>query len=267
MTGVAPVGTPCPDIPLESATPEDVERCKEQPYRMKVGASLFLSIVSRPDIPHAVSKVTRFLEKHGQHHMNAVDRIFKYLAGTIDIGIVYKKTGSVNLFGFADSTWGDCATNARPTTGGVFYLAGAPISWKSKLQLTVALSSVEAEYMALCDAARQAVWFRQLYVDLIGPFVTDTTTLSPTMFGEDNQGAIHLLYNPSASQRTRHINVKYHFTRDLIKQHAIDVKYVPTDKQPADILTKYLNKASFLKARQNLMSQVDPPAWISIHKR
>lgn len=133
------------------------------------------------------------------------------------------------------------------------YLCGAPISWICSLQKSVALSSVEAEYMALSCAARQIIWLRQLLKELF------SEQFGPTFIGEDNQGAIHLVNNPSSSRRTRHINVRYHFTRDAVINGQVDVRYVPTDKQPADILTKYLSTPNFLKARELLFYQQSPP--------
>jgi hypothetical protein len=251
------ISTPCPtELLVREDDDADVEKSRKDPtvkYRELVGALLFLSVVSRPDIAHAVNQAAAFLDRHGTKHWQAVKRIVRYVQGTKNLGLIYRKGGksASSFFGFADSSYSDCIDTAKSTSGVVFYFAGAPVSWRSSKQTAVALSSVEAEYMALAAAARQAIWMRRLLCDLGVLEDGDEATL----IGEDNQGAIHLLHNPSSSRRTRHINVSFHFAREHIQNKQIRVEYVHTKDQPADILTKYLKPQLFLEARKRLLCQ------------
>ncbi|CAF2066949.1 unnamed protein product [Rotaria magnacalcarata] len=157
-------------------------------------------------------------------------------------GITYKKgkEDKVSLVGYADADWGG-AEDRKSTTGYLFLLNGSPISWTSKKQQTVALSSTEAEYIALAHATKEAIWLRKLLKDL------GQEQIGPTTIYEDNQSTIAIANNTINHQRTKHIDVQFHFIRDKIKSNEIAVKHTSTNEQLADAMTKPLGRNLFSK--------------------
>ena len=230
--------------------------------RSVIGALLYLAINTRPDIGFQVIAISRFLEKPQGQHITAAKHILHYLRGTTDFGITYKGSGSgqsklrdlndpkhsLKLIGFADSDWAGDIDTRRSTTGWVYFLAGGPVCWSSMLQKAHALSSAEAEYYSLGSAAQEAVWLRA-FLNQLG-FTQDEAT----EIKEDNQGAILLAKNDVFHNRTRHIELKHHFIRALIKSKEVLIIYVPTAQNVADIMTKALSRILFLHFRNLLVS-------------
>ena len=223
---------------MSPSTPEEKEEMKKIPYRQAIGSLNFISVCTRPDISYELSRCAQFCENPGQQHWTRVKRILRYLQGTKERKLVYElslsSTPSFQPIGYSDSDWAGCPDSRRSTTGFIFTLAGAPITWSSKQQKTVALSSTEAEYMSAADSVKDAKWVRQLLQDL----GYECHTPLPIMV--DNQGAIHLSKNPGHHHRTKHIDIKYHFIRQEVENGAIELKYLPTQEQPADMMTKTL---------------------------
>jgi hypothetical protein len=212
-----------------------------------VGGLLYAVTSTRPDIAAAVNQVCRFMQDPGKPHWEAVKRILRYLKGTTENGLLLGGD-STDLAGYADADWAGDVDKRKSVTGYVFYLGQAPISWNSKLQPTVALSSTEAEYMALAAAAQEALWLRNL---LKGMNVQQTNA---TTIYEDNQGCIKLTKATKDHARTKHIDIRHHFTRDLIEQNQISIEYCPTEEMVADALTKALVPYTFLKLSKRLVS-------------
>ncbi len=179
------------------------EDMKAVPYRNAVGSIMYAMIGTRPDIAVATSTVSRFLSEPGLTHWKAVKRILRYLKGTKDLSIVY--TGSLNksitLEGYCDADWGGDKTNRHSITGFIFQICGGAVSWNSKKQPTIALSSTEAEYMNATQAAKETVWLRQLLKDM------EYEQKAFTILHKDNQGCILLLKNPVYHARTKHIDI------------------------------------------------------------
>ena len=217
-----------------------------------VGSLMYASVVCRPDITYAVQVLSRHFQSCGPEHLNAAKRVLKYLKGTINKGIIYKSgaTGraTTRLIGYSDSDWGSDIDTRRSTTGYVFTFNGGAISWGSKLQPTVALSSSEAEYMALAAAVQEATHLRQL----LGDLGCNISNSSITIY-EDNIGCIAMSANPVFHKRTKHIAIKYHFVREKVESGEIDVKYVSTKQQLADILTKPLSKQKTILLSNSIM--------------
>ena len=142
------------------------------------------------------------------------------------------------MYGYSDADW---AGDERPksTSGYVFKLGGATISWSSKKQSVVALSSTEAEYIALCSTAQEVVWLRKLLCSL------EFEQNEPTLLFEDNQGAIALCKNPKDHSRMKHVDIKYHFVRETVKNKIISLEHCPSKEMLADIFTKGLARSSF----------------------
>lgn len=226
-------------------TNQEALEMKSIPYRSGVGSLLYASIRTRPDIASAVRAVAKFNDNPGKKHWTAVKRIFRYLKGTISHGISFSRGGR-GLLGYCDSDWANDPNDRRSVSGYVFLLAGGPISWKSKAQSSVALSSCEAEYMAAASAAQEAVHLRRLLSSIGQPMQGATTMM------EDNQGCIDLARNPVHHSRSKHIDLRAHFIREKVAEGVIELKYVPTAEQLADILTKALGPTKFAQLRASL---------------
>ncbi len=207
-------------------------------YAELVGSLLYLSVCTRPDIAYAVGVLARFMSKPSTAHWLAAKAVVRYLAGTTDYGIVFGKEES--LHGFCDADYGGDIDTRRSTTGYVFMLNGGVISWSSRLQATVAVSTAEAEYMAAAQAVKEALWLRKLMVDL------DLGKATVHLFG-DNQSALKLLKNPIASVRSKHIDIAYHFARERVARKEVSFDYCKTEDMTADIMTKALPETKFHK--------------------
>lgn len=216
------------------------------PYREAIGSLLFAARISRPDIEYAVNYLSQFLEYNDQEHWKAVKRIFRYLKQTIDYGIIFGKSGSINeLAGFTDADYAGCLQTRKSRSGYIFLLNGAPISWSSQRQNCVSLSTTEAEYVALANGTKEAIWLRRLLNEL-------GIRCDSVKIYVDNQSAISLANNPEYHKRSKHIDVRYHFVRDVVHKREITVEYIPSDKQLADILTKPLPRETFCKLRESM---------------
>ena len=241
-----PCATPMEErlqLPRLDETPND---CKSIPYREIVGKLLYVSIATRLDIAYAVNYISRFVNGYGHPHWKTVQRILRYLKGTIDYGITYSKhaPSPMVLHGYGDADWGGDHIDRKSISGFLFFLAGGPISWRVRKQVTVALSSTEAEYLAATDSAKQAIHHRR-FLHQIGK--TQTT---PTVIAADNKGAISLSENFGFHERTKHFGIRHHFIREKVDSGEITLKYCPTQDMVADIMTKALPKSKFEKLRR-----------------
>ena len=210
-------------------------------YQSMVGSLLYIAMGTRPDIAQAVGAVSKFCSNPTEAHKTAVKRIFRYLKKTINLALKYCKDGKP-ITGFSDADWAGDLDDRHSTTGNVFLLAGGAISWLSKKQAVVALSTSEAEYVALSLAAQEAAWLQKLLTDLQIP-------PKPIVIKEDNQGAIALARNPIAHSRTKHIDIRFHFIREAQEEGIIDTVYCPTSEMVADLLTKPIPRGQFEKLR------------------
>lgn len=213
------------------------------PYREAVGSLLFAARVTRPDIEYAVNTASQFLNNYRTIHWNAVKRILRYLAGTIDYGIVYGKSGSMlDLIGYTDADYAGCLDTRRSRSGFIYLLNNAPISWCSQRQEIVSLSTTEAEYIALAHGTKDAIWLQRMLSEL-------KIQVERVRIHVDNQSAIKLASNPEFHKRSKHIDVRYHFIREIVEKGLIEINYVKTHDQRADILTKPLSKERFCYLR------------------
>ena len=229
---------------------DDDEMCVDQSlYQSAVGGLLYLSLATRPDITFAVSNVAKYCTRPTNKHWTAVKRIFRYLKGTQNYGLCYSKDDS-GCVGFSDADWGGDLDTRRSTSGYVFRFGGAAITWRSKRQACVALSTAEAEYVALAGTVQESLWLQQLLSDLQGK------PADPMVIFEDNQSTMSMSKNPKFHGRSKHIDIKYHFTREQVSNGKIVLKYCKTSEMTADFLTKGLNGEQFEKLR--LMAGVVP---------
>eukprot|EP00253_Pinus_taeda_P007651 PITA_07651 len=170
---------------------------------------------------------------------------FLGLEGTVDYGLDYRQGDGVRLVGYIDSDWAGCASDRKSTSGCCFGLGSAVVSWFSRKQQSVALSSAEAEYMAASLASCEAIWLRKMF-GLFGQ------PLRPSVIYCDNQSCIKLTENPVFHDRSKHIRIRYHFIRDYVQKGAVKLEYISTDEQVADILTKALPRGKHVYFRDKM---------------
>ncbi|GJQ98231.1 retrovirus-related pol polyprotein from transposon TNT 1-94 [Tanacetum coccineum] len=214
-------------------------------FRSLVGGLNYL-IHTRPDIAFPVSYVSRYMQSPTKQHLGAAKRILHYISGTKNFGIWYTNVPNFMLIGFTDSDWAGCLDTRKSTSGNLFSLGSGAVTWSSKKQETLALSSSEAEYTAVTSAARQALWLRKLLVDF------DCEQKGATKIFCDNRSAIAMAKNPAFHARTKHIDVQHHFIRHQVANNRIELKFCGTSEQTADIFTKSL----LLAKHQYFMSQL-----------
>ncbi|KAM1099692.1 hypothetical protein ACFX15_006016 [Malus domestica] len=206
-------------------------------YRSIVGALQYLTF-TRPDIAFSVHQVCQFMHCPMESHFVAVKRILRYLRGTQDYGIQFS-TGDLTFYAYSDADWAGDPNDRRSTTGLVVYLGSNPISWSSKKQNTVSRSSTEAEYRALSSTVAEMDWIKQLLQFM------NVSVPSPAILYCDNLSAIALAYNPVMHQRTKHIDIDVHFVRERVAKKLLQVQFVTSNAQFADILTKGLSTSLF----------------------
>ncbi|KAL7603474.1 hypothetical protein Lser_V15G15914 [Lactuca serriola] len=208
-------------------------------YRSIVGALRYLTH-TRPDITFAVGIVSRYMEKPTSQHLQAVKHILRYIKGTLDFGLRYTKgEENVSLTGYTDSDLANDLDNRRSTGGMAYYVNNSLITWASQKQRCVALSSCEAEFMAATLAACQGIWLRRLLREITGQNVP------PVEINVDNRSSLDLMKNPVFHGRSKHIDIRFHFIRECVENGEISVKFVPSEEQKADILTKPLGRLKF----------------------
>lgn len=207
-------------------------------YQSLIGSLNYISLTTRPDISHSVIKLSQYNTNPHKEHLAAAKHLLRYLSNTINLKLIYRKSDA-ELMGYADADWGGDCSDRRSFTGFVFMLAGSAFSWECKKQPTVALSSTEAEYMALSSASKELVYLRNLIADIgFASFVSN-----PIVLYGDNLSAQQLVKNPIYHARSKHIDIKVHFVREIYEKNYLKLKYISTNQMIADILTKNLNKS------------------------
>ena len=214
-------------------------------YQSMVGSLLHTARATRPDIAHAVGIVSKFNSEPTEAHLTAVKRIFRYLKGTLDLVVQYKATDG-NLTGYSDADWASDIDSHHSITGNVFVMSGGATSWLSQKQATVALSTEEAEYIAMGSATQEAIWLRQRMSDL------KVSVQGQTEILEDNQGSIVMAKNPVGHKQTKHNRHSTSLHQRSCPSWDYHLTYCPTKKMVADIFTKPLPRAQFEKLRNEL---------------
>ncbi len=225
---------------------EEMETMAKVPYREAVGFLMYIMTMTRPDIAFAVSQVAQHCQNPGLIHWSAIKRILSYLAGTLRHGICFHPSNTSSITGYADADYAGDLDKRRSTTGFVFLFHGGPMSWTSRRQSCTALSTTEAEYMSACDASKEANWISWLLHEITGK------ETGPIPLFCDSQSAIRLTKNPEFHQRTKHVDVKYHFVREQQSNGLIDIKFVGSENQVADIFTKPLPRPRFNNLREKV---------------
>lgn len=213
---------------------EKSDTCNNEiPFQQLIGSLMYLSVLTRPDISFSVSFLSQFNKCYTNVHWNYAKRILRYLNKTKNYCLKYVK-GKAELEGFVDSDWGSSCIDRKSYTGFCFLMSGSAISWESRKQRTVALSSMEAEYMSIAEACKEAIYLKSLLSELVG-------SSSTVLLYNDSQSAQKLVANYVCHRKSKHIDIRYHFIKDAVNDKIIDLKYLPTTDMPADVLTKALN--------------------------
>jgi hypothetical protein len=258
-----PVSTPEVVGAAHDANPALEAAADAQRYMEMTGTLMYAAISTRPDIAHAVHYLASHMQSPTARHMQAAERVFRYLSGTKEVGLVFgsrnggvlgdsrgRRTAvQVDVCAFSDADWANDKGDRRSITGWVAKLNGDPVSWASKKQRVVALSTCEAELYAEAAAIQEVLWLRGLMEEL-----GLHTQTGSTVYG-DNQSAIAASANGVKSERTKHVDVKYHFVTESVERGVVTLKWVPTAQQQADIFTKALATPVFTTLRQQLMTR------------
>lgn len=205
-------------------------------YRQLIGCLMYLSVCTRPDISYACSQLSQFNNNFDKSHWIAAKRILRYLAGTINYYLCFIKSVDWSLKAYTDADWGNDVTDRKSYTGFVIQLGSNSINWESRKQRCVALSSTEAEYLAIGDVCKDICFIKNFLSEII------TENVSCVVYN-DNQSAQKLLEcKEFCHKRTKHIDIRFHFVKDLVKSNSITLKYLCTKLMIADVLTKPLCK-------------------------
>ena len=230
------------NVPIEP-NPEGNIGDRSNSFARLLGELQYIANATRPDITYAVNRLASYTANPSLQHTTALKRILRYLSGTRDYRITYKALPErPNFFhGYADAAYANSDDN-RSTSGYVFLAGDGAISWSSKRQISTALSSTEAEYVALSEAGREACWLRNLYTEL---GLLDVNV--PTTIHGDNEGSIAMAKNPQFHKRSKHIATRWHWIRELVQDGTINVESIRDPDQTADVLTKALPRPKHIK--------------------
>jgi hypothetical protein len=232
MQDSKPVLTPLPTT-IETTTHEAITPFDNvKLYQKMIGALIYLSDKTRPDITYSVNFLASKMSAPTIYYFNLAKRVMRYLNGTRHLKLTFNNRNA-ELIGYSDASYAEDKIDRRSTSGFAFMKNGAAISWKSKKQKIVTLSSMEAEYVALTNAAKEGIYLRNLSNE-------HQPTTKPMVLYEDNQSAIKTAENKIHNERSKHIDVRYHFIREQVEQKKFVLKYIPTTDQIADIFTKPL---------------------------
>jgi hypothetical protein len=263
MTDCNSCSTPACSTSALSSDKDGPQFSEPWDYRSAVGMLLYVSGNTRPDIAFAVNQCARFCHSPKASHGKALIKIVRYLKGTRDRGIIYRTNGEISLDCYVDADycglWGseppDDPMSVRSRSGYIFTFAGCPFHWISTLQKLTALSTMEAEYIALSDSCRALLPLRDILQEILAclKLPAEFPVRSQSTVYEDNNGALALSHLPHLTPRSKHIAVKYHFFREHVKTGSLDVVKIDTHSQLADICTKGLAEGPFQQIRLLVM--------------
>ena len=239
-----PRSTPCEVSEYESVDEAEID----DEYGCMVGSIIYAMTCTRPDLSWVVTKLSQYMCNPQPVHKSMLKHVFRYLLGSLDRNLTFTKSTELRISGYSDADWGTSKEDRKSISGYYFTLNkdGPAISWKTKKQTTIALSSCESEYIALTFAAKEALYLKQLIEELI----FDTSLI--VQLNVDNQGAISLARNPVQHQRSKHFDIKLHFIRDIVEKNLIKISYVTSNDNIADLMTKPCTKIKLRKFEEML---------------
>ncbi|UYV78679.1 hypothetical protein LAZ67_16002366, partial [Cordylochernes scorpioides] len=224
-------------------TDKEKEEIKHVPYRELIGSLLYLANSSRPDMTFAVTKLAQFCSNPGERHWQAAKHILRYLQATKNVSLIYKR-GSDDILAFSDSDWANDIDDRRSTSGSAVTINGCLVSWRSKKQNCVSLSTMESEYIALAQTTKEILWIAQILENL----KCLTNASRPITIFCDNRAAIEFSKNNIENNRSKHIDIRYHYIREKVNSGDIHVNYISTNDNLADIFTKGLKRTAHQNA-------------------
>lgn len=233
------------DIPLSPSyhkEPESEKLPVNDKYRAAIGCLLYIATNTRPDVSAAVAILSQKVVSPTQSDWNQVKKLIRYLKGSSHLRLKLGSSDKAVLIGYADASWGEDRETRKSNSGFIFLFNGA-ISWSCKRQDCVSLSSTEAEYIALSEACKEAIWLQRLLDDL---YYSEQRT---TTIYEDNKSVPKMIVDERLSNRTKHIDIRTHFVKDYVKKGVVNIEYCPTEEMIADLFTKGLAKEKFNKFR------------------
>jgi hypothetical protein len=243
MTSCNAVSSPMdPNVKLEKLPDTESHPEIKCVYQSMVGGLMYAAITTRPDIAYAVQTLSQFNINPGPAHLTAVKRVYRYLSGTKNLGITYSATSDpITMHAdfsepklYTDADWGNSLDDRKSISGYISTFAGGAVTWSSKKQATVALSTMEAEYIALSHAARENLWLRSLFTEF------DLPPSIPMPIFVDNRGAIDFTFDAGYHARSKHIDIRHHFIRDIVASNEVSVHHCASEENLADIFTKPL---------------------------
>lgn len=244
MKDCKPVSTPMDQGQrLSTAGSPKTEQERNQmasvPYRSLIGSLLYLAMCTRPDIAFTVIKLSQFCTNPGILHWTAAKRLLRYLKGTLTKKLMFTEENDF-LIAYSDADWASDTDDRRSYSGSMIFLSNAPILWQSVKQRSVAQSTMESEYVALSQTVKDVCWARALLSEL----QLSELFCSPTVVFCDSKSAIDFSNSKVENTRSRHIDIRYHYTREKINEGVVCAKFVPTEDNVADICTKGLTKSA-----------------------
>lgn len=249
MNDCNPSKSPFPNKLNYDALNSDVQY--HAPSRQVIGCLMYAMLCTRPDLCAAVSILSRFQSKGNEELWKCLKHLLRYVKGTLNLKLTYHKCDYKQLMtGYADSDWGGDETDRKSTTGYLFQMFdNCTVSWCTRKQNTVAVSSTEAEYMGLFEAVKEAIWIKSLLSSIY------IKVNKPILIYEDNNSCISIANNPTNYKKSKHIDIKYHFTREQINNKVIMLEHISTGNQLADMFTKAIPMTKFhdLRVKLNLI--------------
>jgi hypothetical protein len=237
MLECKPMNTPM-EVKLKLLVNTSSELIDATLYRQIIGSLMYLTN-TKPDICFVVNTLSQFLVEPRSVHLVVAKHVMRYLKGTIDCGLSYDGDHDFTLSGYTDADWAGSVSDRKITSGCCFSLGSAMISWQSRKQSSIALSIMEEEYIVTCSASCEAIWIRKLLTSLFDLEMRATLILC------DNQSCLKMTKNLVFHDRSKNIEIRYHYIHDMVQRGALKLQYISTDEQVVDVLTKPLSRIKF----------------------
>jgi hypothetical protein len=244
-------GTPMRNYENLEPTQPDEEHHDANEYQQVVGSLMYAMVHTRPDIAFALGKLSQYMQDPSERHWTYLKALMRYVRSSLMLRLRFGPGKDMDLAVYTDADWAGQKSDRKSTSGGVAMLYGGPVCWLSKVQRSVATSSTESEYIAQSTNAKTTQWLAQILRD-IGCLESIGEDSKTVQMLADNQGAIALAKNPHLHERSRHIDICYHYVRDLVQQGRVKIKYIPTAEMVADGFTKPLERTAFDKFKDQL---------------
>jgi len=239
LTNITPRNTPLPvgftlDQNMSPNTDSERKDMVDKPYRPVLGSVMWGQLATRPDLSFAVSLLSRFQADPGIEYWKGLLHVVGYIKNTIDYGLTYSRDADLTPLAYVDANYGGCRDTRRSTSGYVFTMAGGAVTWSSKRQATVALSTVEAEYVAMSRCAQQMIWMHT-WLDEV-----EIAHVTPGVIRGDSRGAIALAKTTKDHGKIKHINIRHHYLRELVKSESVIFEQIASADNITDLFTKPL---------------------------